>query len=134
LWDLIGDLEEKDLKGSGGKHSRISLTELSFKRLVREGFKQVFGSGGHNEGLGIQAFQFAIYVKWGMTPAQALQTATLNAAEGLNFELSKDVGILEKGRYADLVAVSGDPLADITETERVKFVMKGGVIYRNDLQ
>jgi cytosine/adenosine deaminase-related metal-dependent hydrolase len=57
-------------------------------------------------------------------------TATLNAAENLNFELGKQVGIVEKGRYADLVAVAGDPLADITETERVKFVMKGGVVYR----
>ena len=53
---------------------------------------------------------------------------------GMNFELGKYVGVIEKGRYADLVAVSGDPLADITETERVKFVMKGGVVYRNDLK
>jgi imidazolonepropionase-like amidohydrolase len=69
-----------------------------------------------------------------MTPAQALQMATLNAAESLNFELGKHVGIVEKGRYADLVAVSGDPLTDITETERVKFVMKGGVVYRNEIK
>ncbi len=134
LWDLIGELEEKDLKSSGGKYTRFSLTELSFKRLVREGFKEVFGSGAYIEGHGAQAFQFAYFVKWGMTPAQALQMATLNAADSLNFELGKYVGIVEKGRYADLVAVSGDPLADITETERVKFVMKGGVVYRNDLK
>jgi len=134
LWDLIGELEEKDLKSSGGKYSRISLTELSFKRLIREGFKEEFGSGAYIEGHGIQAFQFAIYNKWGLTPGQTLQMATLNAAEGLNFELGKNVGILEKGRYADIVAVSGDPLTDITETERVKFVMKGGVVYRNDLK
>jgi imidazolonepropionase-like amidohydrolase len=134
LWDLIGELEEKDLKSSGGKYTRFSLTELSFKRLVREGFKEVFGSGAYMAGHGAQAFQFAIYVKWGMTPAQALQMATLSAAESLNFELGKHVGIVEKGRYADLVAVSGDPLMDITETERVKFVMKGGVVYRNDLK
>jgi imidazolonepropionase-like amidohydrolase len=86
------------------------------------------------EGHGAQAFQFAIFVKWGITPAQALQMATLNAAETLNFELGKRVGIVEKGRFADLVAVAGDPLADITETQRVKFVMKGGVVYRNDLK
>jgi imidazolonepropionase-like amidohydrolase len=60
--------------------------------------------------------------------------ATSNAAEGLNFELGKQVGFVEKGRFADLVAVSGDPLADITEMERVKFVMKGGVVFRNDLK
>jgi imidazolonepropionase-like amidohydrolase len=69
-----------------------------------------------------------------MTPAQALRMATSNAAEGLNFELAKQVGFVEKGRFADLVAVSGDPLADITEMERVKFVMKGGVVFRNDLK
>ncbi len=134
LWDLIGELEEKDLKSSGGKYTRLSLTELSFKRLVREGFTQVFGSGAYMAGHGAQAFQFAYYVKWGMTPAQALQMATLHAAESLNFDLGKNVGIVEKGRFADLVAVSGDPLADVTETERVKFVMKGGVVYRNDLK
>jgi imidazolonepropionase-like amidohydrolase len=69
-----------------------------------------------------------------MTPAQALRMATTNAAASLNFELGKQVGIVEKGKYADLVAVSGDPLADITEMQRVKFVMKGGVVFRNDLK
>ena len=52
----------------------------------------------------------------------------------MNFDLGKQVGAVEKGRYADIVAVSGDPLADITEMERVKFVMKGGVVYRDDLK
>jgi imidazolonepropionase-like amidohydrolase len=52
----------------------------------------------------------------------------------LNFDLGKQIGIIEKGRFADLVAVGGDPLADISEMERVRFVMKGGVIYRNELK
>jgi len=134
LWDLMGELEEKDLKGSREKYTRFSLTELSFKRLVAAGVKQVFGSGAYTVGHGAQAFQFGYYVKWGMTPAQALQTATANAAESLNYDLGKQVGIIEKGRFADLVAVGGDPLADITEMERVRFVMKGGVIYRNELK
>ena len=134
LWDLIGDLETRDLKATGGKVTRFSLTELSFKRLVKEGVKQIFGSGAYTVGHGLQAFQFAYYVKWGMTPAQALRMATTDAAEGLNFGLKNEVGIVEKGRFADLVAVSGDPLADITETQRVKFVMKNGVIFRNDLK
>jgi len=72
------------------------------------------------------AYQFAIYVKWGMSPAQALQTATSVAAESLNYDLGNQVGYVEKGRFADIVAVSGDPLTDITEMERVKFVMKAG--------
>jgi imidazolonepropionase-like amidohydrolase len=134
LWDLIGDLEVRDLKASGGKATRFQLTELSFKRLIASGVKEVFGSGAYTVGHGVQAFQFAYYVKWGVTPAQALQMATSNAAETLNYDLGKQVGIVEKGRFADLVAVAGDPLADITETERVKFVMKGGVIFRNELK
>jgi len=95
---------------------------------------QVFGSGVYFQGHGQQASQFAWYVKWGMKPADALRMALTNAAEHrLNFDLGKNVGIIEKGRYADLVAVSGDPLNDISEMERVKFVMKGGVTFRNDI-
>jgi imidazolonepropionase-like amidohydrolase len=134
LWDLIGDLEKRDLKATGGKTTRFQLTELSFKRLLAAGIPEVFGSGAYVGGHGVQAFQFAWYVKWGMTPAQALRAATGTAAAGLNFDLGKQVGSVEKGKYADLVAVAGDPLQDITEMERVKFVMKGGVIYRNDLK
>ena len=132
LWDLIGDLESRDLRATGGRTTRYKLTELSFKRLVKEGVKEVFGSGVYLGGHGTQAMQFGVFVKWGITPAQALQMATTSAAESLNFDLGKQVGIIEKGRFADLVAVGGDPLADISETERVKFVMKGGVVYRNE--
>jgi imidazolonepropionase-like amidohydrolase len=134
LWDLVGDLETRDLKGTGGKTTRYQLTESSFRRLMKEGVTEVFGSGAYTVGHGVQAFQFGVYVKWGMSPAQALQMATLHAAESLNFELGKHVGIIEKGRFADIVAVSGDPLSDITETERVKFVMKGGAIFRNEIK
>ena len=134
LWDLIGDLETRDLRATGGKTTRFRLTELSFKRLVAAGVKEVFGSGAYTVGHGVQAFQFAYFVKWGMTPAQALRMATSNAAESLNYDLGKLVGSVEKGKFADLVAVSGDPLADITEMERVKFVMEGGVIFRDDLK
>jgi imidazolonepropionase-like amidohydrolase len=132
LWDLIGDLEARDLKASGGRNTRFRLTEMSFKRLVAAGVTEVFGSGAYTVGHGVQAFQFAYYVKWGMKPAQALRMATMDAAETLNYDLGKYVGMVEKGRFADLVAVAGDPLTDITEMERVKFVMKGGVVYRNE--
>lgn len=133
IWDLIGDLEKSDLVASRGKMTRLRATEASFKRLVAAGVTEVFGSGAYTVGHGVQAFQFAYYVKWGMTPAQALRMATSNAAASLNFELGKEVGSIEKGKFADIVAVAGDPLADITEMERVKFVMKGGVVFRNDL-
>jgi imidazolonepropionase-like amidohydrolase len=134
IWDLAGPLDEVDMKVSGGKTSRLRLTEASFKRLVAAGVTQTFGSGAYTVGHGVQAYQFAIYVKWGMSPAQALRTATSDATVGLNYDLGKQIGYVEKGRFADIVAVSGDPLSDITEMERVKFVMKGGVVYRNDVK
>lgn len=132
LWDLAGPLEVADLKGSGGKKTRFALTEPSFKRLVAAGVTQIFGSGAYTVGHGVQAYQFPFYVKWGMSPAQALRMATSDAADGLNYDLGKQVGFVEKGRYADIVAVAGNPLDDISELERVKFVMKGGVVFRND--
>ncbi len=67
----------------------------------------------------------------GVSPAKAIQSGTIINAEALGW--SDRVGSIEKGKYADLVAVSGDPLADITELQRVKFVMKGGKIIRNDM-
>jgi imidazolonepropionase-like amidohydrolase len=134
LWDLAGPLEDADRKVSGGKKTRFGLTELSFKRLVAAGVTEIFGSGAYLGGHGVQAYQFALYVKWGMSPAQALRMATSDATIGINYDLGKQIGYVEKGRYADLVAVSGNPLEDITEMERVKFVMKGGVVYRNDFK
>jgi imidazolonepropionase-like amidohydrolase len=67
----------------------------------------------------------------GFTPLRALQAATLVNAEALGWQ--DQMGSIEKGKYADLVAVSGDPLADITELQRMKFVMKGGKVIKNDL-
>ena len=134
LWDLMGDLEVKDRKATGGKTTRFQLTELSFKRLVAAGVTEVFGSGAYTFGHGVQAFQFGWYVKWGMSPANAIRMATSNAAASLNFDLGKQVGSVEKGKFADIVAVAGDPLVDITELERIKFVMKGGAIFKNDLK
>ena len=65
-----------------------------------------------------------------MTPAQAIQTATTVAAEMMGWQDS--IGSIEKGKFADIIAVTGDPLKDITELERIKFVMKGGQVIRND--
>lgn len=133
LWDLAGPLDDIDMKVSGGKTSRFRLTELSFKRLVAAGVTQIFGSGAYTVGHGVQAYQFPLYVKWGMSPAKALQMATSDAAATLNYDLGKQIGFVEKGRFADIVAVSGNPLEDISELQRVKFVMKGGAVYRNDI-
>jgi imidazolonepropionase-like amidohydrolase len=71
-------------------------------------------------------------VRFGMTPAQALCSATQRAAELMAWQ--DRVGSLERAKFADVIAVSGDPLSDITELERVKFVMKGGVVVKNDFK
>ena len=68
-----------------------------------------------------------------MTPGQALQTTFLPAARMLNYGWDSQIGSLEKGKYADIIAVAGNPLADISEMQRVRFVMKGGYLVKNDL-
>jgi imidazolonepropionase-like amidohydrolase len=134
LDDLIS-LDAADMRTTGGKTSRLRMTERSFKRALAAGVPLPFGSGVTSAEIphGKQGDQFAWYVKWGMTPAQALNTAFIVAAEILNYGWSDRVGTIEKGKYADLIAVSGNPLADVTEMERVRFVMKGGMVVRNDL-
>ena len=132
--DLVG-LEAGDRRITGGKTSRIAMGEQTFRKLLAAGVQLPFGSGAVPGAYphGQQADQFPYMVKWGMTPAQALQTAFLTVANVLNYNWSDRIGSIEKGKFADLVAVSGDPLADITEMQRVKFVMKGGMVVRNSI-
>jgi len=134
LDDLIYQADA-DRKASGGKLTRIDLAEQAFKRALKAGVTIVFGSGATSAIIphGVQANQFKYYVDWGMTPAQALQTTFLNAAEMLNYHWDTRIGSLETGKLADVIAVAGDPLRDITEMERVRFVMKGGVVARDEL-
>ena len=77
---------------------------------------------------GTNGKQFATMVKYGMTPMQAIQSATTSAADLLG--RSEDIGAIEPGKFADIVAVSGDPLTDITLLEHVQFVMKDGKVYK----
>jgi imidazolonepropionase-like amidohydrolase len=134
LDDLIG-LEKEDLQETGGRNSRLRLAEQAFRRAIAAGVPIVFGSGATSAEIphGKQANQFAYYAKWGLKPVQALQTAYLNAAHMLNYGIEEEIGSVEKGKFADVIAVSGNPLADVTEMERVRFVMKGGMVIRNDL-
>ncbi len=74
---------------------------------------------------------FPVFVSWGANPAYTLQMATIVNAEIIHMQDS--LGTIEKGKFADLIAVSGDPLQDITEMQRVKFVMKGGGVERDNL-
>jgi imidazolonepropionase-like amidohydrolase len=132
--DLVS-LEAGDLKRTGGKNSRLRMAEQGFRKARAAGVPIVFGSGATSATIphGIGADQFPYYAKWGMTPAQALQTAYLPAATMLNYNWVEHIGSVEKGKFADLIAVAGNPLADLTEMQRVRFVMKGGLIVRNDL-
>jgi imidazolonepropionase-like amidohydrolase len=134
LDDLIA-LEKPDMEETGGRNSRMKLMEQAFKRALAAGVPLVFGSGATSPAIphGKQANQFAYYVKWGMSPAAALQTAYLPAARMLNYGWENEIATLEKGKYADVIAVSGNPLTDPTEMERVKFVMKGGMTVRDDI-
>jgi imidazolonepropionase-like amidohydrolase len=134
LDDLIAQ-EKEDLRDTGGRNSRIRLAEQAFKRALAAGVPIVFGSGATSAAIphGKQADQFKYYAKWGMTPTNALQTAYLPAAHMLNYDWENQIGSIEKGKFADIIAVTGNPLMDITEMERVKFVMKGAVVVRNDI-
>jgi imidazolonepropionase-like amidohydrolase len=98
-------------------------------RAFAAGVKVGFGTDAAVYPHGLNAHEFAVMVKLGLTPLQAIQAATINDADLLGW--SDKVGTLEPGKWADVVAVDGDPLADVTTLERVKFVMKGGEIIRN---
>ena len=96
----------------------------NFRKSLKAGVKQIFSSDAGVYPHGTNARQFAVMVRYGATPLQAIQTATLNAAEALG--QAGDVGQAAKGFYGDLVGVKGDPLADVTVLEKPVFVMKGG--------
>lgn len=128
----LSDYTEKDAKSTGGMYSLEAMREKSGRLAIAKGLKISFGSGVGPFPHGSQAQEFAYLVKYGMTPAQAIQTATTVAAEMMGWQ--DRIGSLDKGKFADIVAVSGDPLKDITELERVRFVMKGGETIRNDIK
>jgi imidazolonepropionase-like amidohydrolase len=100
----------------------------TFQAAVKAGVKMVFGTDAGVYPNGFNARQFVTMTKWGMTPMQAIQAATANAAEALG--RTGDVGAIAVGRYGDLIAVAGDPLSDIARLQSVAFVMKGGAIIK----
>jgi imidazolonepropionase-like amidohydrolase len=108
---------------------RIRVTGESLRKAVPRGVKIAFGTDAGVSKHGRNADEFELMVKHGMSPAQALEAATVNAADLLG--VSADVGSLEPGKRADLIAVEGDPLADLTVLKRVSFVMKDGVVFRD---
>ena len=128
-------MDDNDAKNTGGKYRMIPIFEKAVALAVAtKGMKIMMGSGadGATYAHGTQALDFEALVKrGGMSPARAIQAGTTVNAEALGWQ--NQIGSIDKGKFADLIAVSGDPLADITELQRVKFVMKGGKVIRNDM-
>ena len=112
----------------------VELQRENFAKARQKGVKTALGTdaGGFDWKRVNQAKEFEYYVEYGMTPMQAIRTGTSVAAELLGW--SETAGTVEAGKWADLVAVSGDPLRDIRELQNVKFVMKAGVIFKNELR
>ncbi len=100
----------------------------NFRKAARAGVKMAFGTDAGVCAYGTSARQFAFMVKYGMTPMQAIQTATTSAADLLRH--ADELGSIKPGKYADVIAVSGDPLQDINVLENVQFVMKDGKVYK----
>jgi imidazolonepropionase-like amidohydrolase len=136
--------EPGDLK-QWAPYSRWRLVQKTWKKMMDAGVILGFGSGAGpvsngqgriydkacNCSHGVQGEMFPIFVSWGATPVYTLRMATTVNARIIHMEDS--IGTLEEGKFADLIATSGDPLQDISEMQRVKFVMKGGMVVRDDL-
>jgi imidazolonepropionase-like amidohydrolase len=136
------EIAENDRRSTGGKYSIIPIFERNFKNALSKGVKVVFGSGVDGTAgdprssgpyiHGTQGLDFVWMVNHGMTPTAAIQSATVVDAEMLGWQ--DRIGSVDKGKFADMIAVSGDPLKDVSELQRVKFVMKGGQVVKNDLK
>ena len=108
---------------------RIGVTGKALQKAVPAGVKIAFGTDAGVSKHGQNADEFELMVKHGMTPAAAIHAATVNAADLLG--LAKEIGTLEPGKTADIIAVSGDPLSDVTVLKRVGFVMKSGRVFKD---
>ncbi|HUO66641.1 MAG TPA: amidohydrolase family protein [Gammaproteobacteria bacterium] len=128
-------MDDNDDRATGGKYRMTAIFVKAVQTAnATPGLKIMVGSGadGATYVHGTQALDLEALVKrGGLTPARALQGATIVNAEALGW--TDRIGSVEKGKYADLVAVTGDPLADITEMQRVRFVMKGGKVIRDEV-
>jgi imidazolonepropionase-like amidohydrolase len=128
-------MDDNDAKNTGGKYRIIPILEkAAAMAAATRGLNVMVGSGvdGSTFPHGTQGLEFESLVKRaGLTPARAIQSGTMINAAAMGWQ--DQIGSIDKGKFADLIAVSGDPLADITELQRVRFVMKGGKVIRNDI-
>jgi len=119
-------------EGRGGVWPKmVELEREAFKKALKKGLLIAYGTdAGGYAWTENQAKELGMMVKYGMSPMAAIQSATVVAAQLL--DQRRDIGSIEPGRFADIVAVTGDPSKDISELERVTFVMKGGVVYKGE--
>ena len=130
----LASIDEADRKKTDGKYSIVPIFEKNVRMAIATpGLKVVFGTGvdGSNYPYGSQARDFIALVKYGMPPAKALQAATWLGAQNLGWE--DRIGAIEKGKFADIVAVTKDPMADVAVLQHMQFVMKGGKVYKNEI-
>lgn len=113
---------------AGKMRTVVPIARANVKKAFDAGVKVAFGTDVAVYPHGLNAHEFSVYVKLGMTPLHAIQTATVNAADLLGW--SDRIGSLEQGKFADIIAVNGDPTKDVTLLEHPVFVMKGGVVYK----
>ena len=120
-------------QGRGGNWPRmVEVEKIAFQKALKRGVKIALGTdaGGSDWQELNEAREFQYYADYGMSPMETIQTGTIRAAEVLGW--ADKLGTIEPGKWADIVAVSGDPLKDIKELQHVKFVMKAGVVYKNE--
>jgi imidazolonepropionase-like amidohydrolase len=134
---FLGEYMEKNMDRSDiPEYSKQKMRDVAaamqknVKKAFDAGVKVAFGTDAAVYPHGLNAGEFHVYVKLGMSPLAAIQTATINASDLLGPKFP--VGSLEPGKFADVIAVDGDPTKDVTILEHVKFVMKGGAVYKND--
>jgi imidazolonepropionase-like amidohydrolase len=130
---LLGKAKEIKLPEESIEKERLigQAQRDNFARCVKAGVRIAFGTDAGVYPHGDNAKQFAYMVRYGLTPAQAIRSATSDAAELLG--RAKDVGRVAPGRFADLIAVAEDPFKDVHALERVAFVMKGGAVVKDDV-
>jgi imidazolonepropionase-like amidohydrolase len=132
---LMDWYKENIVRSNVPEYSRRKLEMVSaagrtnVQKAMQAGVKIALGTDAAVYPHGLNAHELAVYVRLGMTPLQAIQSATINGADLLGW--SDRIGTIEPGKFADLIAVDGDPLKDVTTLERVKFVMKGGETVKN---
>lgn len=127
---LLGTLKPESLPPPIAAKARqvIPMAQESHRRAIRAGVKIAFGTDAAVAPHGENAHELAVYVGYGMRPAEAIRTATLNAAELLGVS---DRGVIAPGKLADLIAVRGNPLEDVRVLQQVPWVMKGGVVVKS---